>query len=280
MIAKIDWYSFSVFVGGGDDRGFSETAVRMREALNELREDLSFMLGMEDTIEPLKGRAPYSHQYRSKETLCHFFFHPKLDHALIEIPGQACDRLMARGFLYDILAATWHRSTRVDIAADILTDTKPSDFIAQRDVARFRSHSSFISESGETEYIGSRTSDRYARVYRYNEPHERAHLLRVEHVLKAEQARQLVPQLTAETLTTVVAQLGNSFGWKHSDWKPEMLSDEKLIFWRPERREGKTIFWLADTIAPLLRKMHHDGTIDARQWFKENVLDLLDDIPF
>jgi DNA relaxase NicK len=154
----------------------------------------------------------------------------------------------------------------------MLTDCAPDEFCALRDGKRFKSFGEIKSETGHTVYIGSRSSDRYARVYRYTEPHPRAHLLRSEFVLKGEQAKLAARELLAVGVDLYAARLGNSFGWKHKVWLPNEWSVEEAKAWRPDREAGNTVRWLYSQVAPALIKLHREGQLDAQIWFAEAVL--------
>ena len=69
----------------------------------------------------------------------------------------------------------------------------------------------------------------------------------------------------------IAVTCGVDFGWKHKDWKP---SAPAIALERdyPDREKGKTIFWLCDTIAPLLRRLSAEGELDVECWFAEYVL--------
>ena len=271
MLVKVDWLSWSVNIGVGEGRGILETARLAFEALAELDPSLAArLIGKADYI-PARGRAPYSHSFSWHDNGLTLFIHPNLPHALFEMSGKGCDAILHDDWMWDILEPLRERLTRVDIACDMLTDVRPLDFVSQRAEGRFKSHSEAVSESGETCYIGSRTSNRYARVYRYNAPHERAHLLRSEFVLKAEDAKAIAHSIIQDGLMAVAAALGDKFGWQHPVWQPSATEPAEVKAYRPDRREGKTLFWLNDTIAPLLLRLHREGTIDVLEWFEENV---------
>jgi hypothetical protein len=276
MITKVDWVSFSFPVGHGEaiaPHHLLETILGdfydfAPTAFNEITKGYEW--------EQRKGRAPYSVGFIRSDNGCSLFAHPNLSHALVELTGRGCESAATLGTLNLILGETASRLTRIDIASDMLTETSPLTFAPLRDAKRFKSHSEFVSESGTTCYVGSRTSDRYARVYRYNAPHERAHLLRCEHVLKAEQARSTALAVIHDGLQAVAKTLGEAFGWSHTDWEPDSDASAEIPVWRPERKEGKTLFWLNDTVAKTLIRLHKEGVLDATQWLRHNVLSQLD----
>lgn len=276
MLFRIDWLSWTLkrTVGEGDtERSVAAQAWdNLCDIFPYAHEALA--AGFDWSWQP--GRTPYRASMRRSDGGLSIFVHPTLDHVLFELTGTGCEALRETPVAWEFLDAIKSRLTRLDVAADILTDLDPRIFGIDRDTKRFRSHSEFVSESGITYYVGSRQSNRYARVYRYNPPHERSHLLRVEHVLKAEDAEATAQSILDNGIREATAALGRAFGWKNDVWDVE--GDESVVLkaWRPERHKGKTLYWLADTVAPLLVKLHRENQIDAERWFAENVLSKLD----
>jgi len=271
VLTKIDWISASISLPnrGSEDERVTEEAI-IAELYRRWR-DMPAILHIADMQKRDKGRAPYSVSWHTPDNGITIMYHPRLNHALIEVSGKGCDLLEEEGTLGILLETMQERVTRIDIAADMLTDTKPTDFALNRKEGRFKSHSSFISESGETYYVGSRDSNRYARVYRYNPPHERAPFLRVEYVLKAEDAKLAATYILTNGVQPIVKDLGDKFGWLSPDWQPDTQSVEEFQAYRAERKQGKTLFWLGDTVAPLLLRLMRDGDIDLARWLEENV---------
>lgn len=267
MLVKVDWLSFSVLLSEVDTpRTVIDHANHCLEVLQKLHPDILAWLGYGD-VEWGSGRKPYSHSVTWADHGITLFFNPRLPHALVEISGKGCDYVDQIGHGVELLEAVKHRATRIDIAADMLTDVDPLTFTAKREEGRFKSHSEATSESGTTAYIGSRTSNRYARVYRYNDPHPRAHLLRSEFVLKAQDAKLTIAAILNDGLLAVAKKLGEQFGWLHDAWNVDEANETELKAYRPERREGKTLFWLHDTIAPLLARLHLEGQLDMSEFF-------------
>lgn len=275
MITKVDWYSFTFPCYVSDN-------MNRREVFKAVNQFANHQFGMEvwneaedDEWKLGGGRAPFAMSFYSEKRATTVFVGSGAKVALIEITGKGCARLEETGDLRDLLKVTQERATRIDLACDILTDLTPLNFTLAGYSGRFKSHSEFTSESGSTVYIGSRTSDRYCRVYRYNEPHERAHLLRIEYVFKAEEAKQVAGSVVVDSVEACAAAAGNSYAWKHPAWKIDAPTEAEIKAYRPERHEGKTLFWLNDTIAPLLVRLHRAGVLDVRQWFDENIDNLL-----
>lgn len=276
MLCKIDWISFSIPMDTSKMEVEQDAPAEVINSLERLHADLPEWLALGEEFEARNGRAPYRTSWARHDDGLRIFTHPALSHALVEITGRGCDALQDLSKTNDVLKAVAGRVTRLDLACDILTTTQPKDFAEERHVGRFKSHSYVTSESGSTFYVGAKTSDRYCRVYRYNEPHERSPLLRVEYVIKAETAKLMVGSILEQSIRPVVASLGDTFGWLHNDWR---MTDERaeLAVYRPDRKSGKTLFWLSDTVAPLLVRLAKEGVLDVTQWFDENVQSRLKD---
>lgn len=278
MLTKIDWISFSVMLSEYVMVDERDTENALIQALNELNSNLMYWFELDGTWTRTKGRAPYSVAYSHPSGGIVAMYNPTLPHALIEISGRGCDMLTLSGGMMDVLNSVKNRVTRIDIASDILTDVRPIEFASMRSTGRFKSKSVIESESGETVYLGSRTSNRYVRVYRYNAPHERHMFLRIEYVVKAEDAKILARTLLAEDIRAISANLGEKFGWEHPAYLPDEVNPVEIQAYRPERHEGKTLYWLGETVAPLLARLHAEGVIDAEKWFQENVLSKIDNV--
>lgn len=225
---------------------------------------------------PRQGRAPYNASMQRSDNGVMIFANQRIDNALVELGGIGCDALGGVENELLLVQEVADRLTRIDIAVDILTEVRPDEFALQRDEGRFKAWSESVSSTGHTVYVGSRHSDRYARVYRYNPPHPRAAFLRVEMVLKAEQAREGARRLADIGLPAVVAQLGNTFGWSHSCWTPSEDTAETLAAWRPERRSGRTVSWLYSQVLPAMQRLHREGVIDLREVWHNDILPELD----
>lgn len=274
MLTKVDWISFSIPMDTSKMENEQDAVTQVVASLDALHPDLGTWLLLDTPFTVRNGRAPYRTAWAREIPGLTIFTHPSLPHALIEVSGSGCDRLTIDKVLLPLLAAVQKRVTRIDVACDILTDMRPKDFGEDRDIGRFKASSYVYSETGETYYVGAKTSNRYCRVYRYNKPHERWALLRVEYVYKAESAKALVIALLEQGLGSVVAASGQAFGWRSPIWRIDDDAAELAVY-RPDRKQGKTLFWLADTVAPLLARLQKEGVIDVRTWVEEHVEPLL-----
>lgn len=276
MITSIDWLSFSFDIPTNQQSMSFELWGRAATALGQQFPLASDMLVGGYQFEPRQGRAPYNSAQQRTDHGLMIFANQRLEHALVEVGGIGMDTL---GGVENELALLEHvaaRATRIDIAVDIFTDIRPDEFCSMRDAGRFKAWSEAVSDSGHTVYIGSRSSDRYARVYRYNPPHPRAAWLRVEHVLKAEQAKAAIPTMISGGLPRFTAMLGKTFGWTHPCWSTDDDTAEALKAWRPERRQGKTVTWLYSQVIPAMVKLHREGVINMYEVWADYISQELD----
>lgn len=174
---------------------------------------------------------------------------------LVEHTGKGCDWLRDEGILENVILHNQYNLTRLDIAGDFATTTKPDDVKCGN--ARIKSSGTQRSATGTTYYHGSQKSERFARVYRYNPPHPRAHLLRIELVTKHEQARiaaRVLLQGGAAWAFDSGATVYQFSGIDTGDAQPMKAAPD-------DRRSGSTVFWLYTQVAPALARMLDDDAI-------------------
>lgn len=217
------------------------------------------------------GRKPFAKLFHSNEGGISILSDDRQKFTLFEVSGHGCDVLEEENALFGFISHYRERITRIDIAADLLTDTRPIDFADQREKGKFKSQSHVISDSGETFYIGSKNSDRYARVYRYNQPHDRAHLLRCEFVLRDENAKKLAVEVLERGVARMASALGATFGFLHPAWFEVKFDEEKFTSAPRERRDGATVRWLMKQVIPALEKLKEEGNVEALTYFQNRV---------
>lgn len=187
---------------------------------------------------------------------------------LVEHTGQGCQLLNDNGNLSSVIATYAERATRIDIASDILTETMPADFYkASSPTARITASGHQTSDSGQTIYIGSRKSDRTAKVYRYFPPHPRAAFLRVEYTYRKEQAKVVARLLSdGATAADISVSSGDRYGWQHESYKPLISPAVEIAAWRPERRQGKTVTWVYSQVIPAVKRLVKEGALDREDF--------------
>lgn len=251
---RLDWLSFTIEIPPGG-RG-----VAGRQLPDDVNRFMVSVFGPAMDMgecKPEHGRFPY-HLSTSGNGIRVFWTLGTFE-LLVEIEGHGCERLEAAGELRRIVATVIDDLTRVDIATDIETDTDPRAFVDARTNKRHKSHETSVSGTGITCYIGSRHSDRFARVYRYAPPHPRADRLRVEMVYRGHQAIALARTWLECGNDETAARAGNQYGWSHDDWTPK--SGEKIQAWRPDRKTHKKLLWFYTQIKPAVRAMLAQGLL-------------------
>ena len=189
---------------------------------------------------------------------------------LIEHTGAGCDHLQERGLLMDLVLTNAANLTRIDIATDILTDARPSDFVNQRETGRTTALGFQKSDSGETVYVGSKKSDRTCKVYRYDGRHPRAQFLRIEYTYKGENAKIIGERLKSASIAEIAAFSGSRYKWQHRSWLDAQIATEAEIkAYRPERRQGKTVKWLYTQVIASAVRMSKEGHLDLEDWINE-----------
>lgn len=216
-----------------------------------------------------RSRAPYKDTWMDGSGGISIYASPNLTHCTIEISGAGCEKLIELGVIAELLERCHERITRIDVATDIETSTLPSEFVKQLSHERMRASGYQHSVTGETNYVGSKKSDRYARVYRYFEPHPRSHLLRIEHVFRRGYAKVVAQSLLDNSLESVAAAAGKAFGWAHVDWQPEAAQHADISIIAAERGQSSTVRWLLASCAPAFKRLVADGTIrDAEEFLR------------
>jgi len=274
MQTMIDWLSFTFPVGS---ETHPEQGWRFEDIQNAFRSYTGDgVSGLFSGCEVMHegGRAPYSHRASMHNGIFALYWSGRLNHALLECHGQGMAYAREQGLQKDLLMVASERVTRLDIATDIETATTPLEFVSKRANKAQTAHASFHSNTGETEYIGGRTSKRFARVYRYRIPHPRAHLLRVEHEIKGSLAKQVLPEIVSVGVEEVQTRLGVSFGWLHPDWTPIGQNLNKIKDIPNDRTLAKTELWLRTQAASAFKKLVAQGIIqDPVNWLREVFLD-------
>ncbi len=258
----VDWLSFTVpaplgLDGDGSDVTYMIFQLIVKAIGDELSDDLLSM-----DFDRTGGRAPYSVKATRADHFVTLFWGPKSNHILIEISGGGLEKIQRKNLLLKWLEAVRPRVTRLDVACDMPVQYTPADFVAAGYSARFASSGHLISETGETFYVGSQKSDRFARVYRYNPPHPRSHLLRCEYVFRKEQARLVAQEILDKGLVATSASAGVSFGWKHPAWQPDLQTTDRLPSWRPDRHKAGTVNWIIEQCFPALANLVKVGEIE------------------
>lgn len=197
------------------------------------------------------------------------------NHIYVQISGKGCDILRDAGIMDKVIRICHQRVSRIDVCADIETDIDPRAFIAEQGKTRIKGSGEARSVGGRTRYVGSRKSERFARVYRYDEPHPRSHLLRVEHECKGQWAKTIALELHANGLQAALAAAAFPFRWEHPLWRLDALEAPKLKAREYDKVGNGTIRWLLTQVQPALLRLHRQGELDLNAWCKD-LLNMVD----
>lgn len=273
----IDWYSFTLrFRNRIQDYEYAREQINRKliDILGHGLYDQIFVDSMDWKM--VGGRTPYRAGWENKDMGCWVWYGGQST-VLIEFTGRGTQSLRTMNLLRDVVDATASMVTRIDVAIDIVCETTPSEFVEAGLTSRIKTKVLRKSKTGDTYEIGSRTGDKFCRVYRFVEPHPRAKNLRVEYELHSGQARIVTAYWLAYDTQTVADMLTKTYQWRHpmtpkfNDLVDAMPADTS------KRTSGKTLEWLIKQCAPAFKRLVHEGLIDNPVEFLET--HFLDDKP-
>lgn len=259
MDFKVDWISFTIPLPGIVDSGGEEAQRFILDRVIEFLGSSWQPITAGHGWEVHQGRGFYKYVMLNPDTKFAIQWGDVNSHIYCECSGFTCRLIDNVSSCENFLQTVGSRTCRIDIACDIESDTKPTDFAVNNEGKSFSAGGHIFSKDGETVYVGSRKGERFARVYRYHVPHPRAKYLRVETVQRGRYAKALSERILQEGLVPAALASNKPYGWRHPDWDPSMVSVSKITAPRSSIGEASTIRWLTDVVAPSLAK-----------FFKEN----------
>jgi len=268
MIYSIDYYSYTIPTEAPFTEGmFYE---QQQRAINIFRTSVpttaSDIVGTSWIHE--RGQRFYSHRWRNEHSDVAISYGQTNPHVLVEFAGKACSIFTQADALLLVISGTYARCSRIDFAVDIECQTSPKEFIASRGNKSFRSSGNKYSPTGGTEYLGGRTSERMARVYRYYEPHPRCLQLRVETEYKGAAGKAAAKFLLETDLKTACLAAHQPFKWGHPDWQPDAAQISKIPYSNYKPSNASTIRWLYGDVITALRKAVKDDLINFDEWLR------------
>jgi hypothetical protein len=228
-------------------------------------------LVISDNWQVYKGGKFYEFRIMDSNSKISLAFSYNKPHFTVELSGQTCELIRLGSAETEVLHLCEKRITRIDLAVDFDTDVAPSDFLSNGYNTTFKGRSSIVEVTGETQYVGSWNSERFARVYRYHEPHPRSRFLRVEHVFRGEWAKSYVSAILQHGLAHAVASAGRAFEWQSPLWQPAETTIGKITAPRTTPSQSAKYRWLVTQVAPAIRKAIEDGWFDLPQWLNEHI---------
>lgn len=268
-MAHVDWLTI---VGRRDTDGedWTVNAAYVTAAQNLIDNSPTFreVVGNPLKWQIVKPRAPYSFARRSDDCTRTLYVHPLATHFTLELSGVFCQS--AQRAIPQICADFTGLFSRLDVAVDMECQTTPFEFDDFVKTERYKTRSRMESSTGQTVYIGSRSSEKFCRVYRYKPPHPRHKLLRAEWQLKGQYANAYAEEIASGvTVDSLAEGLAQDFGFTHGAW--EMREAPKMVRVPSHAQSGSTVAWLTGTVAPLLRRLKREGRLDVDAWFAEYV---------
>lgn len=262
---KLDWFSFTFPVRTVDNAPDDTTREGVIQAFHIWTSGI-FIGVVSGELWPIaQERGHYKNRIECPITSLSINWNGKDTYALCEASGRVCDALMERIDIHVLAQAANGRATRIDLAVDIECDVQPEDFVKQRDDRRFTSNGIYSSQTGQTCYVGSRSGERMARVYRYSYPHPRSHLLRAEVEYKGDAAKKLLEAMLSVPLNKLTLAAHLPFGWQHPIWQPEDAEVSKIKARAYDKANDGRWTWLMTVCWPALKKAHEEGIIDIDQ---------------
>lgn len=266
MDSKVDYLSFTLplnLMGQGHSDGCEMGIVAQLELFN-----LKGLLSVLSSSIPERrgGRKLYGAGLFWKTEGVNIWFGGHANHVLLEISGVGCQVLRDAETLEATLLGIVDRVTRLDIATDFETDVSPAEFVAHKAENRLRVTETHDTDTGETQYVGSKASERFTRVYKFRSPHPRSGVMRVETVLRSDYAKAGLAVLLADSLVSLVDSLGVTFGWTHALWTPEHSTADKLRASRADKEDAATLRWIYKSVKPALLKAHASGLLDLPEF--------------
>lgn len=266
MYYSIDYYAFTIPTRspfGDIDHEALEFIVKAAVTFLQLEPE-SFQFGLRWQVEGAKH--PYKTRLRHIVTDLCLSVGSVNAHVYVELAGKACNTFDATGQLDTFIHIACDRTSRIDFAVDIETGEAPAVFSASRNNMAFKSNGHKDSPSGSTYYVGGRTSERMARVYRYEPPHPRSHLLRVEAEYKGDAGKIAAEYYLKVGVQQACIDAHQAFQWTHPTWTPSLPSQGKIPYKKYRPENASTVRWLYGDVVTALSKAVTSGLIDLDDW--------------
>lgn len=267
MQHKIDYFSYSVNLWGKKE---TPSSIPAKVAPQILRQNIPAYMPQEGSLwhgAPKKKHFMEGLMYDNHTGI----WLSRNGLILVEHTGKGCDYLEQENLLESVIKDHAERCSRIDIASDILTDTQPLEFCDERDSKSTRSYKIEKSGHGFTVNLGAKTSERHTKVYRYDPPHPRSDFLRIEYTYHRQDAKIISRMLRdGSSIADIAVLSGKRYQWKHEAYKPHIpATDAEIKAWRPERKGGKTLFWLHSQVIPAIAKEVQSGNLDLEEFIAE-----------
>lgn len=272
----IDYYSFSVPICCLLSQWEIADRLEMGNLFDDRTADLLYLISQQKNWREFNQSGRFPRGIRFDDIGMTYMEGDKSDVSLVQFSGQGCAWLRDNQLLDGVLAAWQDRSTRIDVAIDIVSDVDPEVFARDLTNKRFKTDSHEKSGTGKTWYVGSYKSDRFCRVYRYSDELLRPNTLRIEYQFGNGQAKHCVTECLSKGVFAIAVELGNLYGWRNKDY---FLSKDDTKFVsapRPKTRAGKEL-WLYNQVLPSLIKEAQKGNVELLIDLKDKLCLIIDE---
>jgi Putative phage replication protein RstA len=210
--------------------------------------------------------APYNHSIslrRDNVRFANIYYSSRssINTVLVQHTGQGCAQIAQLTDILTFLNVVQPRVGRLDVAVDVETDERPELYYNAYSGGLSRAFE--ISPSGETLYLGSRKSDRFLRIYRYNPPHERAHLLRFEIQYRRRFARAAAWHAARVGLRRFALSALSEYPLPLQHLGLEKLSETLFV---SRKLRGNTLNWLQRQVKPAIVSLIRSGELDVESF--------------
>lgn len=269
MFTSIDYYSFTIPLKEPMGQGMFDSdkhyAIEVFVHSTGLEK---FKNGIEDNWETEAARGFYQTRLRHISADITLSYGAINSHIFVELAGKACANFDSQDLLNPLIERTWERATRIDFAVDIKTEIAPKTFIEARSNKSFKSSGNKYSPTGGTEYLGGRSSERMARVYRYYSPHPRHEYLRVEVEYKGDAAKIASKHVSQTGVRQASLDAHQPFGWLHPVWDTGDVTSTRITYRTYRPNTASTLVWLYGDVITAIRKATKTGLLDLEEWLR------------
>lgn len=265
----IDYLSFT-FAPSPEAFEFSVDDIANRGAtllVAELGKEWFEHYAVTDYFYHVKAMRPYRTAIKHHGMGVEIHWNEALIHAYMRFTGEACAVFNRRGDgMRDLAFARASRVTRIDLAHDFRVTTRPEDVMNAGFSPRIQSVSMTKSSTGETLYLGSRQSEKFTRVYRYDPPNPRSETLRVEIEFKGDKAKSISQSLGHQAVPDVYWGEFRALQLSHDALSSEAPSESKSApLPRQKTSEAGTDRWLRLVALPAIRSAILNGRLEKQE---------------
>jgi hypothetical protein len=189
----------------------------------------------------------------------------------VDIPGSGL-KLLDLNSVLESATRPGCRVSRIDLAADI---PAAASFIALYEEfgrgeanCKARGRRLITSDTGQTVYIGSRSSEKYLRIYDKGAQMEtNTEWTRVELECKADFATGIAKYLRTEGLACIPAVIRDFCDFPYNEWWMKWMTSPAPFEGVPQaEKQTNTFKWLMETVAPAFVKFDKENPDFWNQW--------------